>query len=272
MSDNGPHGYRYVSGFKGTKSMNTEGGLRTPIWFYYPKEFKAGATNNNLAAHIDLMPTLAEFCGAKMPIDKTIDGISLLPALKGKVMNKRKNAVIIQSHRGTQPEHLNNTAIYRDQWKFMTVKGQKPVLFDMEKDPYAQTNVIDQHPEVCKSLVAEYTKIMKECESEYKDMWGPKPIFLGTKHETETHLSRQEWRDMVGKGWSRNDTNGTWYMDVKKAGKYKIAFNLLEPIGKLKAVLKIDDKSTAKLSSVPAKWYEFPLQELKQDLLRLKLT
>ncbi|MCH2209475.1 MAG: arylsulfatase, partial [Lentisphaerales bacterium] len=114
MSDNGPHGYRYVGGFKGTKSMNTEGGLRTPIWFYYPKEFKAGATNSSLAAHVDIMPTLAEFCGAKMPKDKTIDGISLLPALKGKVMNKRKNAVIIQSHRGTQPEHLINTAIYRD--------------------------------------------------------------------------------------------------------------------------------------------------------------
>ena len=42
MSDNGPHGHRYVGGFKGTKSMSTEGGLRSPIWFHWPEKFKAG--------------------------------------------------------------------------------------------------------------------------------------------------------------------------------------------------------------------------------------
>ena len=271
MSDNGPHGYRYVGGFKGTKSMNTEGGLRTPIWFYYPKEFKAGATNSKLAAHIDLMPTLAEFCGAKMPTDRTIDGISLLPALQGKAMNKRQLPIVMQSHRGLKPERLNNTAIYRDQWKYMTVKGGKPQLFNMEKDPYAEKNVLDQNPEVSKSLVAEYDAILKSFEIEHKDMWGAKPIFVGTKYETETHLSRQEWRDMIGNRWHVNEANGTWYLDIKKAGKYKISFNLLEPIGKLKAVLKFDEKSMTEMTSAPVKWYEFPVQKLREGPLKIKV-
>ena len=101
----------------------------------------------------------------------------------------------------------------------------------MEKDPYALNNVIDQHPEVSKSLVAEYDSWLNDVGKEYENMWGAKPAFIGTQFEPETHLSRQEWRDMIGNRWHVNEANGTWYLDVKKAGKYKVAFNLLQPIG-----------------------------------------
>lgn len=264
MSDNGPDGYRYVGGFKGKKSLNTEGGLRTPIWFHYTEKFPAGGKNTNMAAHVDLFPTIAELCGAQLPKNKKIDGISLLPALKGGDMNKRSSAVIIQSHRGTKPERMNNTAILKGKWKLMSLSANKLGLYDLESDPYATKNVIAENPEVQHQLLSEYENLLMEFDDEYPNIWGPKPAFVGTPFEKETFLTRQDWRDQLGKRWSVNEANGTWYIDVKKAGKYKFQFNLLTPIGNVDAKLKINGKVVAAKKFGESAWYNFPVQTLKK--------
>jgi arylsulfatase A-like enzyme len=271
MSDNGPDSYRYVGGFKGKKTLNTEGGLRSPIWFYYPQEFDKGGKSHNLSAHVDLFPTLADFCGVKVPSDRKIDGISLLSALKGQQMNKRRTSVILQSHRGEKPERLKNTAIYRDQWKLMTLPDKKLALFDMGKDPFAKKNIIDKHPEISRALIAEYDLMFNELDQEYENMWDAKPAHVGTKHEEVTFLSRQDWRKQIGPRWHVSEANGTWYLDIKKSGQYKILFNLLKPIGPLKATLKLNSKSVANGSFGPQDWYGFPSQKLNVGPLTLKI-
>ena len=37
---------------------------------------------NQMAAHIDLLPSLSQLCGAPMPQDRKIDGRSFIPALE----------------------------------------------------------------------------------------------------------------------------------------------------------------------------------------------
>ncbi|MCM8538066.1 MAG: arylsulfatase [Lentisphaeraceae bacterium] len=238
MSDNGPHGDRYVGGFKGRKSQSTEGGLRSPIWFHWPEKFKAGGKSDLIAAHFDLMPTFAELIGAKLSTDRVIDGKSILPSLKGQNQRWNDRKIILQNHRGTKAERLINAAVISQNWKLMTDLKGKTELFNMAKDPYAMNNIINENPEVRKQYEDFYDDWLKSLDNEYPKMWEPLRIKVGTSHETETFLSRQEMRLNEGD----KITDGIWYLDVTKTSTYGISFKLQKTTQKVKAELFLNGK------------------------------
>ena len=82
MTDNGPQQIRYVGGMKGRKSSVYKGGIRVPFYLQYPAKFKKPKDIDGMAAHIDLLPTLAELCNVPLPKDRKIDGKNLLPLIK----------------------------------------------------------------------------------------------------------------------------------------------------------------------------------------------
>ncbi|MCM8531429.1 MAG: arylsulfatase [Lentisphaeraceae bacterium] len=238
MSDNGPHGDRYVGGFKGKKSMSTEGGLRSPIWFHWPEKFKAGGKSDLITAHFDLMPTFAELIGAKMPSDRVIDGKSILPSLKGQQQTWNNRKIILQNHRGTKAERLVNAAVISQNWKLMTDLKGNTELFNMSKDPYAMKNIINENPEVRKQYEGFYDNWLKSLDNEYPGMWDPLRIKVGTSHETETFLSRQEMR--LNEGDKIHD--GMWYLDIAESTNYKVSFKLQAIAKNVKAELYINGK------------------------------
>ena len=243
MNDNGPDGYRYVGGFKGKKSMSTEGGLRSPIWFHWPQKFKAGGRSGLLSAHIDIMPTIAELVGAKMPQDKTIDGRSILPSLMGKKQSWNDRKIILQNHRGTKPQRLINSAVVSQNWKLETnLKGDME-LFDMKNDPYAQKNIISEREDIKNSLVSHYDSWLKSLDNEYPDMWTALPIKIGSDKEPETFLTRQEMRIAENVQWHVNNSNGEWHLDVVKSDSYDIRFQMLKEAQNIKAELIINGKT-----------------------------
>src|SRR4030095_1574895 len=84
LTDNGPNGERYNGGMKGIKGSVHEGGVRVPLFIRWPGRIRPGTTVENIAAHIDLFPTLLELCGLSEPRTLSLDGISLVPLLEGK--------------------------------------------------------------------------------------------------------------------------------------------------------------------------------------------
>lgn len=86
-SDNGPwlnfgnHGGS-AHPLREGKGNAWEGGVRVPCVMYYPPLIEAGSSSNNMAATIDLLPTIASLTGATLP-EKEIDGVNILPLLKG---------------------------------------------------------------------------------------------------------------------------------------------------------------------------------------------
>ena len=242
MSDNGPDGFRYVSGFKGKKSMSTEGGLRSPIWFHWPQKFKAGGKSDLVSAHFDIMPTIAELTGAKLPSDKTIDGKSLLPALKGEKQRWDERIFVLQSHRGTKPSRLVNSAIISQNWKIETDLKGNMALFDMKNDPYATTNLMDLKPDVKNKMISFYDSWLKSLDSEYPNMWSPLSVKVDTRHESPCFLTRQEMRIADKLRWHIQKTNGEWHLEIAKSGEYEISFQLLESAQNVKAELLINGK------------------------------
>ena len=86
-SDNGPwmnYGDHAGSsgGLREGKGTSFEGGQRVPCLMRWKGTIPAGMVCNQLAAGIDILPTLAEIAAAPLP-GKKIDGVSLLPLLKG---------------------------------------------------------------------------------------------------------------------------------------------------------------------------------------------
>jgi len=80
-SDNGGT-RRYVAPLRGGKGTLYEGGLRVPAFACGPG-IPAGRKSAEPVSTIDLYPTLLELAGLPVPEAQTVDGLSLVPLLRG---------------------------------------------------------------------------------------------------------------------------------------------------------------------------------------------
>lgn len=69
--------------FRAGKGSAYEGGVRVPWIVHWPGVTKPGTANDTPVVSCDLYPTLVEACGLKVPASHRVDGVSLIPLLKG---------------------------------------------------------------------------------------------------------------------------------------------------------------------------------------------
>ena len=81
-SDNGGVPSTSQAPLRGFKGCLYEGGIREPFYVHNPKFIPAGETDQ-IAAHVDIYPTILDFAGGSVPKDYILDGISLKPLLLG---------------------------------------------------------------------------------------------------------------------------------------------------------------------------------------------
>jgi len=82
-SDNGPSGVA-AQPLHGGKGSTWEAGFRVPLIIKWPGRIPEESVCHELATMMDFMPTLATIAGAKVPVDRKIDGHNILPLLTGK--------------------------------------------------------------------------------------------------------------------------------------------------------------------------------------------
>ncbi len=83
FSDNGGHGtYTCQKPLRGGKGMYYEGGIREPMFAYWPGKIKAGTTCNVPVISTDFYPTFLEIANAPKPENYILDGKSIVPLLK----------------------------------------------------------------------------------------------------------------------------------------------------------------------------------------------
>ena len=84
FSDNG--GVRTITSnqpLRGGKGMLYEGGIREPMAVRWPGVVEPGTTCDTPVIGVDLFPTILEMAGVPIPKDKLLDGVSILPLLRG---------------------------------------------------------------------------------------------------------------------------------------------------------------------------------------------
>lgn len=71
------------------KGAYYEGGIRVPLIVVWPGRVTPGSTSDQVVSNIDFFPTMLEIAGIATPRNKILDGVSLLPALRGEQLEKR---------------------------------------------------------------------------------------------------------------------------------------------------------------------------------------
>ena len=172
FSDNGPwhrqgdHGGCALP-LRGAKTSTWEGGLRVPCIMWAPGRIPAGTTCDEIAATLDMMPTLARLAGTSPPDDRVIDGHDICDLMHGVAGAKSPTEAFYYY------QHVHLQAVRSGRWKLHLPRPAKPpwgpnwaahidagdvfdidepLLYDLDADIGERNNVAAAHPEVVKRL------------------------------------------------------------------------------------------------------------------------
>jgi arylsulfatase A len=150
--------------WRGKKGSIFEGGVREPCIMRWPGQIPAKATCPHIAGNIDLLPTFARLVGTGLPRDRVIDGRDITS-----LMFRADAPPVRDTHLYfTRGGELG--AIRQGDWKlFLKDPAQtggaknaekkpapeKPLLFNLAKDPAEATDVAADHPDIVAKLRTE---------------------------------------------------------------------------------------------------------------------
>ena len=216
----------FNAGRRGKKSSVYEGGHRVPFLFHWPAGVEAsGRSVDGLAAHLDVLPTLAELCGIPIEVPARLDGESFASILEDPFAQNYRDHLIIQFQGGayfrSEPRPWEHTCIARDHWRL--INGEE--LYDLRGDRAQRENVAASHPAVVEEMRALYSPFWEAVSARMT----PVSIDLGNPDDDPTVLCSQDWRMPTGNPpWNFGSigklprVTGPWMVDVKKAGRYRL--------------------------------------------------
>jgi len=118
---------------RGGKGWMYEGGIREPLLVRWPDVVKPGSVIGTPVSSPDFFPTLLEAAGAKPQPGQTLDGVSLVPLLKGGSPPDRA-LFWHYPHYGNQGG-APSAAIRRGDWKLIEwFEDRRVELFNVSKD------------------------------------------------------------------------------------------------------------------------------------------
>ncbi|MFC1563162.1 arylsulfatase, partial [candidate division KSB1 bacterium] len=235
LTDNGPNSDRYNGGMKGRKGSIHEGGVRVPLFIQWPEKIKAGTTVKEITSHIDLLPTIVDLCGIEMPKTSPLDGVSLVPLLKGEAENLSERMIFtFGSPRGQSISVSGSVRTQR--WRAVRT-GESWELYDMIIDPNQKNNVSKRYPKIMKKLSTAYETALKDVS---KKGFDPLPIPIGYPQWPEVILPGHEafleplskegisysgragWANDWIANWTSTEAYPWWEVEVVKPGRFEV--------------------------------------------------
>ena len=149
-SDNGPHNegghsvtrFNSSGGFQGYKRSLHEGGIRIPFIAWQPGTV-APAVSDYAGYFPDLLPTCCEAAGARH--ERTGDGLSILPLLRGDVDGQVAHEYLYCEYRG-------QISVRQGPWKYYRGADGDESLYNLDADRHEDHDVKDRQPDVFDAL------------------------------------------------------------------------------------------------------------------------
>ncbi len=265
LSDNGPNGARFNGGMKGRKGSTDEGGVRVPFVVQWPGSVEAGQTIDQIAAAIDIRPTLMELVGLTLA-DTTLpfDGVSLAPLLLGQPFGHADRLV---------PSHWRGRTSIRSQRFRLDHQG---ALFDMVADPGQYEDVAARHPEVLAALISAHKEFEDLVRREVTAREA-RPYTVGHPQHEWTHLPARDAQasgaitrsnrypnDSHFTSWVSVEDSIWWEAEVLATGAFVVTLYYTVPQGSEGAEVEVRF-GKHRLAGIVAPFHDPPLRGMERD-------
>lgn len=143
------------SPFRYYKQNQFEGGISSPAILHWPAGLKQkpGSVIDTPAHLVDVLPTLAEITGAKVPMTfpgrepTPLAGISLAPILAGKDISARPPIHLLYS---------SDRGLRDGEWKLVSFQSHPWELYHISTDRTELHDVAAQHPDIVQRMVQQW--------------------------------------------------------------------------------------------------------------------
>jgi arylsulfatase len=181
-SDNGPWYQGSPGRLRGRKGSTYEGGMREPFIARFPGRIPRGLVNRGVAGTVDILPTVARLCGAKLP-GKPLDGIDIWPLLSGQSQSLEREALLyfdgwhLQcARKGRWKLHFAryNTHAYSPApaGGRVNLPLANPELYDVEADPTESYDTAPDNPAAVADLTARVERLLPGFPEEVRKAWA----------------------------------------------------------------------------------------------------
>ncbi len=237
----------YNAGMRGGKTSSHEGGTRVPLFIRWPARFSQPRTITQIAAHIDLYPTILDLCGVETPSNQPpLDGVSLRPLLDGETGNWPERVIFFHN---PISEHNRYPGAVRTQRYRLVRDIEGPAggssakendasatpwqLYDMQTDPGERHDLASEQPAIVAELSQRYEQWLDNvCEK------GFERFAIPVGHAEENPVTLQAHQAYFSGGihfaagpgyahdyltdWTSQDTQISFDIEVVEAGEYDV--------------------------------------------------
>jgi arylsulfatase A len=176
-SDNGPetllryrsarNSYGSAGPLRGMKLDMWEGGIRVPGIIRWPGRVKAGSVSGEPVNGTDVLPSLCSMAGVKLPADRVIDGVNILPVFKGRKLERK---IPMYWRFDKAPSKPFTVAMRDGDWKILADdKMTTFALYNLRRDIGEKHNLVDIEAQRFVQMKKKLMKLHAEIDAE-----GPK--------------------------------------------------------------------------------------------------
>jgi len=177
---------------RGGKGRQWEGGIREPFYIKAPGVTKPGSISDVPVTGADWYPTLLDLAGVKVPKAQDIDGVSLVPVMKGGEIADRP-LFWHYPHYGNQGGEPSSIITQND-WKLIYYhEDGRSELYNIAKDEVEQEDLAAQHPDKVKAMWKTLNAWLDATGAKFPE---PDPNFDAEKR-------RQRWNSLMTGGLDR---------------------------------------------------------------------
>lgn len=183
LRDNGGAANNSSSGgpLKGWKGNKFEGGHRVPFVVSWPKEIKGGQTFKGLSSSLDIFTTSIAAAKIKMSDDLLLDGVNLLPYLKGVKSGNPHDRLFWRK--------LEEAGVRVGDYKMVRLQGYGATLYNLKNDLGEMTNLESRNPKEFQLLQNE----LENWESQMiRPLWGEERSWMDVTYHIHERLMQNE--------------------------------------------------------------------------------
>lgn len=147
--------------YRGWKSTFFEGGIHVPFLIKWPLSLRKGMKYDQTVGQVDIFATVAGAADAPLPSDRLIDGVDVIPFLKGKVQGSPHESLFWRA--------CDYKVLLAENWKLqVSARPNKVWLFNLKGDPTEKVNLASKRPD----KVAEMMRVLENINrKQAKPIW-----------------------------------------------------------------------------------------------------